>query len=141
MNYYDLLGLPKDATAEQIRNAYREMALKYHPDVNHSPDATIKMQEINSAYSTLIDPEMRKQYDSGWSTTINDSYQTSYTQSTSNFYTINTNEVWSDLFDNLGKYNMYTNDNSDYGRKMRSDVIVNIIRDGLNLLFGYLDKK
>jgi DnaJ family protein C protein 5 len=62
---YELLELPKDASAEDIRKAYRRMALKYHPDKNqNSPDATSKFQEINFANSVLSDETKRSIYDS-----------------------------------------------------------------------------
>jgi DnaJ-class molecular chaperone len=62
-NYYEILGVDKDATQEQIKKAYRELALKYHPDRNRSPDATQKTQEINEAYAVLINEDSRKMYD------------------------------------------------------------------------------
>jgi curved DNA-binding protein len=63
-DYYETLGLSRGATDEQIRNAYRKLARKYHPDVNPGKkDAEEKFKEINEAYSVLSDPQKRKQYD------------------------------------------------------------------------------
>lgn len=62
-DYYRIFGLPKTATKEEIKKRYRELAKKYHPDVNKSPDATAKMQEIQEAYYILYDDEARSRYD------------------------------------------------------------------------------
>jgi curved DNA-binding protein len=63
-DYYETLGLSREATDEQIRAAYRKLARKHHPDVNPgNKDAEEKFKEINEAYSVLSDPQKRKQYD------------------------------------------------------------------------------
>ena len=63
-NHYEILGLTRDATAEQIKKAYRKLARKYHPDLNPSDkEAERKFKEINEANEVLSDPENRKKYD------------------------------------------------------------------------------
>ncbi|RLB06522.1 MAG: J domain-containing protein [Deltaproteobacteria bacterium] len=62
-DYYEILGVPRNATQEEIHAAYRKLARKYHPDVNKSPDAEEKFKEIGEAYEVLKDPEKRKKYD------------------------------------------------------------------------------
>src|SRR5690242_18901650 len=62
-NHYEALGLPTTATAEQIKRKYRELARRYHPDVNPSSEATQKIVSINQAYRILGDPERRAAYD------------------------------------------------------------------------------
>jgi molecular chaperone DnaJ len=62
-DYYDILGVPHEATKEQIKDEYRKLALKYHPDRNKAPDAEEKFKEISEAYAVLSDDEKRHQYD------------------------------------------------------------------------------
>jgi molecular chaperone DnaJ len=64
-DYYEVLGVPRDADASTIKNAFRELAMKYHPDRNKAPDAEEKFKEIAEAYAVLSDPKKRAQYDSG----------------------------------------------------------------------------
>jgi curved DNA-binding protein CbpA len=62
-DYYKILGLKQSATREDIKKAYRKLALEFHPDVNKSPDAHQKFIEINEAYLILYDEEARAKYD------------------------------------------------------------------------------
>lgn len=63
-NYYDRLGIRHNATRDEVKNAYRRLAKKYHPDVNHgNPDAAERFKEIKEAYETLYSPELREKYD------------------------------------------------------------------------------
>ncbi|WXG43646.1 MAG: molecular chaperone DnaJ [Promethearchaeati archaeon SRVP18_Atabeyarchaeia-1] len=62
-DYYEVLSIPKDATKDQIKQAYRDLALKYHPDRNKSPGAEEKFKEISEAYAVLSDDDKRAQYD------------------------------------------------------------------------------
>jgi DnaJ-class molecular chaperone len=63
MDYYEVLGIKNNATQEEIRKAYRQLSLKYHPDRNNDPSATEKYKEINEAYETLSDTAERNKYD------------------------------------------------------------------------------
>ena len=60
---YDVLGIDKSASNEEVKRAYRALQLKFHPDRNPSPDAATKSQEINDAYAILSDPQKRRQFD------------------------------------------------------------------------------
>jgi curved DNA-binding protein len=62
-DYYEVLGVSRDATHEQIQQAFRTLARKYHPDVNSAPGAEDRFKELNEAYQALSDPDTRKRYD------------------------------------------------------------------------------
>ena len=62
-DYYEILEIQKNASKDEIKNTYRKLALKYHPDRNKSPGAEEKFKEISEAYAVLSDDEKRKKYD------------------------------------------------------------------------------
>ena len=62
-NYYDILGVKKDASDAEIKKKYRKLVRQYHPDVSDDPDADNKIAEINNAYETLRDKDKRAEYD------------------------------------------------------------------------------
>src|SRR3989442_11714318 len=62
-DYYETLGVPKNASKEDIKNSYRKLALQYHPDRNKAHGAEEKFKEISEAYAVLSDDEKRKRYD------------------------------------------------------------------------------
>ncbi|MEA2387189.1 MAG: curved DNA-binding protein [Thermoleophilaceae bacterium] len=64
-DYYEALGVGRDASEEDIRRAYRKLARQYHPDVNKDPGAEDRFKEVSEAYEVLRDPEKREKYDRG----------------------------------------------------------------------------
>lgn len=62
-DYYDILGVPRDADKKTIKEAYHRLAMKWHPDRNKSPDAEAKFKDIAKAYAILSDPNKRARYD------------------------------------------------------------------------------
>jgi molecular chaperone DnaJ len=64
-DYYEILGVARDADQKAIKDAFRQLAMKYHPDRNKAPEAEEKFKEIAEAYAILSDPDKRAKYDTG----------------------------------------------------------------------------
>ena len=62
-DYYEVLGVDRNASEEELRKAYRTLARKYHPDVNKADDAEAKFKEVKEAYEVLNDPQQKVRYD------------------------------------------------------------------------------
>ena len=62
-DYYEVLGVKRDASDDDIKRAFKRLAIKYHPDRNKDADAGEKFREINEAYQVLSDPQKRQAYD------------------------------------------------------------------------------
>ena len=62
-DYYDILGVPKDANEDQIKKAYRKLALKFHPDKNSAPQSTEAFKKISQAFACLSNADKKRMYD------------------------------------------------------------------------------
>jgi len=62
-DYYEILGVSKGASGDEIKKAYRKLALEWHPDKNKATEANEKFKEINEAYAVVSDPKKRETYD------------------------------------------------------------------------------
>jgi curved DNA-binding protein len=98
-DYYNILGVGKNASDEEIKKAYRKLAMKYHPDRNpNKKEAEERFKEINEAYAVLSDKEKRKQYDSFGA----EGFQQRFTQEDI-FRGFNMEEILSNLFGGRGR--------------------------------------
>jgi len=75
LDYYDALGIKKDASQKEIKSAFRKLAFKYHPDRSKLPNAEEKFKEASEAYAILSDPKKRRKYDASGLDGINKQYR------------------------------------------------------------------
>ena len=75
LDYYDALGVNKNASQKEIKRAFRKLAFKYHPDRSKLPNAEEKFKEASEAYAILSDPKKRRKYDSAGLEGINKQYR------------------------------------------------------------------
>jgi len=73
-DYYDVLGVSKDASEKDIKTAYRKLAMKHHPDRSDDPGAEEMFKELSEAYAVLSDPDKRQKYDQFGHAGINSQY-------------------------------------------------------------------
>lgn len=130
-DYYRTLGVDRDASDEEIRLAYRRLALKHHPDKCKHPDATKKFQDISEAYSILSDPSKRRRYDLSSGTlfsNFNDDFHfTSFGASHENFTMDDAFDVFSDFMYGGQVPDIFREENTEYHQ---IDVPWSVARDG-----------
>ncbi|XP_071374177.1 dnaJ homolog subfamily B member 9a [Centroberyx affinis] len=97
-DYYDILGVSKDATERQIKKAFHKLAMKYHPDKNKSPDAEMKFREIAEAYENLSDEKRRGEYDQfGHTAYFNGQTQGRHRQNVHQPFNFNFDDIFKDF--------------------------------------------
>ena len=120
-DYYEVLGVSKNATEDEIKKAFRKLAMKYHPDVNKSPDAEEKFKEINQAYSVLIDKDKRSLYDQFGHGAVDGTWgmdENSTDSNTNNTNSSSTYANYDSVFDDPEFFDMF---NSYYAQQTEDD--------------------
>ncbi len=107
MDYYETLGVNKNATKDEIKKAFRQMARKYHPDVNKAPDAAEKFKQIGKAYETLSDDNKRQIYDQYGEDGLTNA---GYNPNSFNMGDIDLSDIFSSFFGNGFGFNSYEQD-------------------------------
>ncbi|PWJ38560.1 DnaJ C-terminal domain-containing protein [Sediminitomix flava] len=135
-DYYQILGVSKDATSDQIKKKYRKLASKYHPDVSKDKDAEHKFKEVGEAYEVLKDPEKRKAYDQygeNWETAKEqEQYQQQYHQNhdfggfSQGGFDFGGSGDFNDIFENLfgGRANAHSQRRSHKGEDINASITI-----------------
>ena len=108
-DYYEILGVAKTATADEIKSAYRKLAMKYHPDRNpDNPEAKEKFTEISEAYEVLSNPEKRQRYDQFGHQGVNfGPGGFDFSRDFSGFQDVDLSDIFSNLFGGGGGFSSF----------------------------------
>ena len=132
-DYYEVLGVSKNASEAEIKSAFRKLAKKYHPDVSKEPDAAEKFKEAQEAYAVLSDSSKRQQYDQfGHSAFQNNGYGGAGAQGF-DFGDFDFSDIFGDLFGDSFGFN--TRRNSNRARR-GSDTLIHMNLDFDEAVFG-----
>ena len=130
-DYYEVLGVSKDASASEIKSAFRKLAKKYHPDVSKEPDAAEKFKEAQEAYAVLSDEEKRRQYDQFGHAAFNNNGAGGYDFSGFDF-----SDIFSDLFGGgFSSFGGFSGSRGSRAQKGR-DTVVRVDLDFDEAVFG-----
>lgn len=108
-DYYKILGVPKNASTDEIRKAWRKLAKKYHPDVSKEPDAEEKFKEVQEAYAALSDEKKRESYDRFGHSGVDFGGQ-----DFSNFSSFS--DIFNDIFSSFGGFSSFSDFGNTNGR-------------------------
>lgn len=134
-DYYEVLGISKSATDEEIKKAYRTLAKKYHPDVSSEPNAAEKFKEVQEAYDVLKDPQKRAQYDRFGFQDPNQGFGGGGFNGFSGFSTGSGESIFDDIFNMFGFGGSRSSQRSS-GQSRGRDVQSSVTIDFLEACFG-----
>ena len=133
-DYYEVLGVSKNATDDEIKSAFRKLAKKYHPDVSKEEDAAEKFKEAQEAYAVLSDPEKRKQYDQFG--------HSAFTNSNGGFSGFegfdfgNVSDIFEDLFGGMGFSSSRSRTRNSNSPRKGSDLLYHMTIDFDEAIYG-----
>ena len=140
-NYYEILGVPRDADEEQLKKAYRKLAMKFHPDKNpDDPTAEEKFKEVGEAYDVLRNPEKRASYDYFGSSGTNPGFQNNFHKQ----YQERTTESFQDLFTEIfGDIFSGKKSRKSKGQDLRYNLHISLeeVASGLSKTIRFLRKR
>lgn len=133
-DYYEILGVDKNASEADIKSAFRKLAKKYHPDVSKEENAAEKFKEAQEAYAVLSDPEKRKQYDQfGHSAFTNSNGGFSGFEG---FDFSNVSDIFEDLFGGMGFSSRGSHSRSSNSSKKGNDILYHMTIDFEEAIYG-----
>ncbi len=116
-DYYEVLGISKGASDDEIKKAYRKLAKQYHPDVNKAPDAEAKFKEINEAYEVLSDPQKKATYDQFGHAGMDGFAGGNYSSGFGGMNMDDLGDIFSDFFSGMGGFSGFNFGGSSSSRR------------------------
>ena len=134
-DYYEVLGIDKNASEADIKSAFRKLAKKYHPDVSKEPNAAEKFKEAQEAYAILSDPQKRKQYDQFGHNAFNNNSAGGFS-GFEGFDFSNVSDIFDDLFEGMGFSTGRSRGKSANSPQKGADVLHRMIIDFEEAVYG-----
>ena len=138
-DYYEVLGVSKDATEDEIKSAFRKKAKEYHPDINKSPDAPEKFKEAQEAYACLSDKDNRAKYDKYGHAAFENPYGTGGGASYQGnpFGDFDFSDIFDDLFSGgFGSFGSFGRSNNSSRARKGSDTLYGMKIDFMDAVYG-----